>query len=278
MGHPFDGARAKLDRAENHLRGFEEEVRTFLGPNLYSIQSDRYPETRHYEFRVHFSRAVPHIRWGVLVGDIVHNIRCALDYVAWELAEAEGESMPNDRRTMFPLFIDPRLYERHGKPRIRRLGERAQTMVERLQPYRRENRYADPLWLLEELDSADKHKLLTVTLIAVKDGILTYHVPLKYRVDGTTFLIQGDIVEGANVGTLSFAEPPSGYPPMPQDSDVHVHIDLAIDVILRRSPDDPARYLALEFLRAMLRHARKIVALFSRHHDRTYLSRHPIVV
>lgn len=270
MSHPFDGARAKLDRAEHHLHKFEGEVSTFLGPNLYSITKHRYPETRHYEFRVHFSRQVPRTRWGLFVGDIVHNIRCALDYVAWELAEANSGPMPEDRRTMFPIFADPLLYKRYGEPRISRLGKRAQAMVKRLQPYHRDTRAEDPLWLLENLDSTDKHKLLAVTLIALKDAILTYHVPLNYRIDGTTFSIQGDIEEGTKVGTLSFAEPPPGYPPMPSDSEVNVHMDLAVDVILRRSPNDPGRYLALEFLRAMLRHARKIVALFSRHFDKTY--------
>ena len=50
--------------------------------------------------RSHNAPDLPGEDWALRIGDCIHNLRAALDYIAWRLAG----SRPTDTQTQFPIF------------------------------------------------------------------------------------------------------------------------------------------------------------------------------
>jgi hypothetical protein len=102
------GVFAKLERASEHIAALDHEVREFQGANPITTFAEfeggttflvkvRVPET-------------PDLRWGVLLGDAIHNVRCALDHAVWELVRrnvrARFKAQPTqaqERRITYPI-------------------------------------------------------------------------------------------------------------------------------------------------------------------------------
>jgi hypothetical protein len=108
----------------------------------------------------------------VLIGDVLHNMRSALDHLAYALADAYTNPLTEDisSRSEFPIFGDEDRKGRLGRgatlfqsgvAKIQGWNPAAKTAVEGLQPYKRGNDFReDPLWALQELDRISKHRLL----------------------------------------------------------------------------------------------------------------------
>ncbi len=106
----------------------------------------------------------PPIILAPIVGDFLHNLRSALDNLAYELAVAhKGSKMSKSiaDHSGFPIFTDKVRFDKHGGPKIRCVHPDARTFIERLQPYNRRDIpvTADALWQLSVLSNSDKHQL-----------------------------------------------------------------------------------------------------------------------
>jgi hypothetical protein len=96
--------------------------------------------------------------WALLIGDCVHNLRCALDYIAWQLAGSD----PDDSQTQFPIFITEAGWNIRADRRVRRMLPAAQAILKKGQPFNGSDPTGTALHGIRLLDDADKHKLLTV--------------------------------------------------------------------------------------------------------------------
>lgn len=99
---------------------------------------------------------------GLMVGDVVHNARSALDQAAWLLAcrsnPVEELWKPGTaRRVSFPVTRDPGRFKTHSV--IPFLHEDAIAVLERLQPYQGGN-IPDCLGHLDTLWNIDKHRVI----------------------------------------------------------------------------------------------------------------------
>lgn len=154
--HPLDGIRAKTDRAGEHLDALDQAVRDFQRENPYRGLREKMGSTGLYITGFDGKVPSPPLLINVLVGDFAHNLRSALDHLAWQLALLDSPQ-PNPN-TSFPIF--PTLsggFERM----LQKLPPAARDDIERLQPYQRGDDYrSDPLWVLHEIWNTDKHRVL----------------------------------------------------------------------------------------------------------------------
>jgi hypothetical protein len=93
------------------------------------------------------------------LGDCLHNFRCVLDHLVWELSVAEsGDPPPQRRRIGFPVFDDSAAYSGQG---LHAVSDPARAVIEGLQPYHAgANARHHPLWVLCELSNIDKHRAI----------------------------------------------------------------------------------------------------------------------
>src|SRR5947209_8733843 len=92
----FDGAWLKWRRALDHAQILQQDIDTALSNGnvdpLVSVRTEYLP--RRHGFGVYAGEilGVPD-EWGLVLGDVANNYRCALDHLAWTLV-SRGRTPP----------------------------------------------------------------------------------------------------------------------------------------------------------------------------------------
>jgi hypothetical protein len=152
----------KLATADGHLRALDDAVAEFLAtiPVRGCQRVCGRPVHRARRLSAPTARGLL-----MLTGDAVHNLRSALDHLAWSLAGASA-----DRHTEFPIFIDEAKFRDKGRTKMRGMPSQAKKIIKSLQPYKRPHglpEEKEPLWLLQSLDIEDKHRTLNLVASGV---------------------------------------------------------------------------------------------------------------
>jgi hypothetical protein len=212
----------------------------------------------------------------LLVGDALHNLRSALDLLAFALANAHTSPLPKEfvERSEFPIFGDEdgeghtgvgslRFKERskNGRPtprsglaKIAGWHPDAQTAVEGLQPYKRGNDFrTDSLWLLHELDRVSKHRLLHVGVAAAAGTTWRLDPPvtaMNVRAIGPGFMeyISGLLDTDTPIARLY------GIRPTDPNAEMHVDVRPALDVAFRKQAVGGQDKLVLKTLAEIYNH------------------------
>jgi uncharacterized protein YbcI len=147
-------ARAKVERAKENLRDMERLFAKdgyFPGINM------------HVRARKQLLGAflTYHIRLLTLAsaGDVVVNLRGALDHLAYQLTKVHRPriTLKQERDISFPICKDQTAYEKTRKAVEKLLGPEAIKLIDALKPYKGGN---EALFRLNELNNINKHKLL----------------------------------------------------------------------------------------------------------------------
>lgn len=178
-GH-LTGVHLKIRRAEDHLADLKQIAKTALDPSRYHLALEFDPQTKKHVYTLH---GVPAIDpgWSLVVGEILYNLRSALDHLAWQLVIHEGGT-PGDK-TQFPIrktpfdqkgnWVTPQVRDEPGQPAIS--DPLILDALEEVQPYRGPvgepaSFYDSPLRRLSILNNIDKHRLLIVVVHVLDTG------------------------------------------------------------------------------------------------------------
>lgn len=156
---PLISSRMKIDRAKKHFNDLNAEITAFSALEPYRIVVDEDSEPAVKIYKVHIIEQVPEI-WSASIGDIIHNLRSALDSLATSLVIANGQtSEVVMSETYFPIRrCKANLADGNAMAFFRRTGPKAEKLIRRLQPYRGGRGHA--LWQLHRLDIIDKHRTI----------------------------------------------------------------------------------------------------------------------
>jgi hypothetical protein len=152
-------------------------------------------------------------RWGVILGDLVHCLRSALDNVAWAATVINQATLGNTppprpfpwkspwSDVAFPIFTDPAKWPNAVKKNLWGVGPVFEALIEEHQPYNcgKPTPEDAALYILRELSNIDKHH--GVNFLATKAQVQAIKVPA-----GTTFTPKTtwELIPGAEVGHIRF--------------------------------------------------------------------------
>lgn len=198
------GARLKVERAQHHLADLQQQVTDWLatapepeftqevldGGHTHVVRLDRAPKTPQ--------------SWSLILGDALHNLRSALDLLAWQAVIAGG-GIPGSK-TGFPVF--PHNIKDQGDKGVtialRGASHDLVEAIRRFQPYNRcRDREAlrnDALWLLHRLNIEDKHHLLLEAAVVIRD--ISHELPAEALGSTVTAKLQ-PAYDGADVLRIS---------------------------------------------------------------------------
>jgi hypothetical protein len=149
-----EGIRAKIARALEHLLALDDRLHQYLDSEPFTVQRQLQPDgqTSVFAFQV---RTPPPLELSLLVGEVAHQLRSAVDHIAHGLVLAAGNAPTH--RTAFPVLIKrPAKLEIYGG-----VSAEALKRVDQVQPYqRRPDPAAHPLHVLNHLWNIDKHRNL----------------------------------------------------------------------------------------------------------------------
>lgn len=173
MSGPLTGAFLKVERARQHLKLLNAEIAAFAAKDSYRVAANFEGEPAEIVIRMYFRdkpASIP-LRLSLIAGDAVHNLRSALDHLAYALAQiGTGPT----RHTQFPIFEDAKQFRDNQDRFLAGIVKRHRARIEALQPYHArpgflesvkpdsQHPLASNLFLLaiRRLDNMDKHRLL----------------------------------------------------------------------------------------------------------------------
>jgi hypothetical protein len=164
--HRLAGAVAKFNRSQEHYNALRAEVDQFFSqePKPYGYRGEYHADAHEWVARFQVFRPPP-LRFGVIFGDSVHNLRSCLDHMIWQVTLLDGGTPNTD--TQFPIArVDEAQFERMAKRRVPGLSEKHRAMVKQVQPYHTAatEDCTHFLTVLADLDNIDKHQVINPTV------------------------------------------------------------------------------------------------------------------
>lgn len=161
----YDSARRKLRRAEEHIDALEKIVSGIVHSKHYKVAVVQDPATKKTSVRLDKpdSRTLPPIT--PLIGDAVHNLRSALDHVAFEVLVPAGIS---PSKTTFPVANDVTILSKNSSySTFQSIAPKVANVIGKhvLQSGPR-------LCELHQLDINDKHRELVTSFAVAKISVL----------------------------------------------------------------------------------------------------------
>lgn len=203
MSTGLDSAAAKIIRAEEHLNAINRIIQQITsGAGSYEILTDANgKETVNFLVQ-------PPLSVSILAGEIVYQLRSALDHLAFELvkvsAASKGIILPAkwEENCLFPLWLNPPKKPpvfncfSHCLPGI---SVASYTFIESLQPYHSGAGHHNVMAILAKLCNIDKHRHLNAILprVAVRQD---YRSARGLNSTSTV----GGLQHGAEVPSLAF--------------------------------------------------------------------------
>ncbi|MBI2171530.1 MAG: hypothetical protein HYU30_05860 [Chloroflexi bacterium] len=239
------GVKLKLGRANHHLQELNTEITRFLKESSHTAVADFNPALGHYDVHIHLI-PIPD-NWSLVIGDVVHNIRAALDHLVCDLALL-GPT-PDCSETEFPIFLSRKLYV-SSRDRLKPLRQDRRAFIEGQNPYDRPD---DPLWLLHRMDSTDKHRhILLIRGVTYFTGIQGYVADPSTMLAVDSADLQGQPIEDGTVIGWFRAVPP--------DAEVNVSFQIAFTILFRTGTPDIEGRDVLRTLSDVYQHVSTLVS------------------
>lgn len=188
-------------------------------------------------------------RWSVLIGDILTNLRAALDHAFWAAALGHSGMPARPHVVNFPITTTERAFRRQENDLKQLVAPEVWELVDAVQPLRGgAEAYTSPLEILRWLSNLDKHRAVHVvgrTAWDLGEVLVQSDPPLKvieqWRLDGPA-------EDGAVVGRLKLKRPR-------ESQELLLMPTLAYEASVQIS-DDPVAYRglgsAMEAMREMV--------------------------
>jgi hypothetical protein len=241
----------KVRRAEKHMVDIKEEVLAYARRNPYTATRIRLPDSKNQiscRFQI---TEQPNPMIAVILGDFIHNLRSALDYIV-------VACVPKQRRKYagFPiLYQDIFATDKNGKfvvndtelrnrteVAIEGLHPEARALIMRLQPYQTYQFGLDArghnLGIIGRLENADKHRQLIAIGCGGKDFIASFSIrdlpiPVPKRemlATGANFLKDNTVIP-LNIDLAGIHHLDDGSPIKP--SDVEMHLSGTVKILVQ---------------------------------------------
>ena len=202
---------AKLDRAQWHFDALRIELEPYHANSPISVRSVHNLEGTEQPIKIRYfvDRLEPiPPRWSVIVGDLIHNARSAIDNAAWTLMCAEkgvAFAQRNAYSVSYPIHwtIDKfrRSFMAQNLSGARRLA------ITEMQPYEREMEHPerDALWVLNKLSNIDKHQAFHIVTFIGMDSTVRTDPPLS---EGEIrFVTKGPLSVGVEIMEFTATRP-----------------------------------------------------------------------
>ena len=160
------GIHAKLFRAEQQIQKIIDEADALCKKVKQGIVRDVCNDDEQVWIYRNETPEAP-VRWSILIGEILYNLRSALDHMVWQLV-LNNEQTPG-RHNEFPIAKNHQHWQQEKGRTLKGVSQRHQAMIGYLQPFTvRINPPFDvsKLKVLDNLSNIEKHRHLVVAVLA----------------------------------------------------------------------------------------------------------------
>lgn len=237
------GCREKQRRGLEHLRDLDSAIADWIGepgvePKPYRLSGEFRPESGEYVFEGELLKPIDDdaLKWGVILGDALHNLRSALDQLIAQLVLLNTGKRSTSANA-FPICDTGATYWSIGKKgepskretTLKGISDTHKALIDEMQPYRTRipPSAIHALSALRDLSNRDKHRLIHLTAFAVDfrskealddlfianadagERVSTFFAPLRYGQKTDVFRVKYSC-PGPNPDVEAKKDPPLG--------------------------------------------------------------------
>lgn len=209
----FDGCWAKVERAKEHRDALQRFIaETFAVESnrpVIGLKNDR-NTGEHVLYVEHVPDFSTFLRRVVLIlGDALHNLRSALDHLAFQLAiRHTGGKVAKPKAVQFPIFDSPADWVRESDRWLAEVSPADRAIIERFQPYHA-IKSGEGIWhvlhpfrLIRDLSNVDKHRLVIAVILPDTDP--RFRIAFENVKVGGHEILSRTTVLRVNVSSLPF--------------------------------------------------------------------------
>ena len=164
----FEGVNAKVVRADDGLASLKDEMNRFCKELRQLVNREVREDTDEQVWMYRGETPKVPLEWSVRIGEILYNLRSALDHLVWQLVLVNGQTP--GRHNTFPIVSDKSKWNKEKSRKLKGISQRDEEMIRRLQPYTGGiNLPFDVLafWMLHALCNIDKHRHLILAAVSL---------------------------------------------------------------------------------------------------------------
>lgn len=258
----LDGSWWKFQRSYDQLKVLNDEIGAYVETYPFALSYESEIESRDVVGRFIVTELPPSM-WAVQIGEIVHNLRSALEHAVWQLVLDNGQT-PVIGQTGFPVFNDEVSYLQGrgrrppGVAMLKGVPDEARDFITSIQPYQSKARGLDPredaLCVLHELWNTDKHRLLHVVAL----GLLAQR--FQFAIEGSLDIRElrvGSRILKDGTEVARFPAPEGGK------GTVKMNLDYTGEVILDETVPPAARMEVTELIGILGNEVRDVLRVLS---------------
>ena len=152
----LEDALDRIDQAKDNYVSLVHEMNEFLYNYVKGMVKGQDPVTGDFKLQIRHPReSIVKGRPRILVGQIVENLRSALDYMVFQLSTLHVPDL-NERKPQFVISDSEKDFKRQARTHLRYLTDEQRSFVEQIQPYHGNGMLA----LLGQLAIVGKHRHL----------------------------------------------------------------------------------------------------------------------
>jgi hypothetical protein len=234
----LDGVWAKLNRAGEHIDTLADAIGSFINadpqPLALSVPYLDPDDGWHTVYGIVDEE--PPERLGVILGDVLHNIRSALDHLIWQLVILDGgQPKGGPRGNAFCISMKVDHWDAAQTQHLAGVSGTHQDVIEKTQPFKQQNPDRTPFGWLRFLADTDKHQVVHPVLAAVGDdptGAVSFKVTKGHGVVAKEEWWHGFFGHGVGIVRCKVE-------PMTPDTEVEMtgNVKLRIAFSERRAPE-----------------------------------------
>jgi hypothetical protein len=163
----------KLQRAAHHATALADDVGRWTSQTKLAIRHEWLDQRHGFRVVLEPFDEEPRVdQWGLTVGDWAHNLRSALDNLAYALARLHCDPPADPYSVAFPIFTERTAFERRSRRALDQMPADAADLITALQPFSRYDRPEDEpadndaMVVLRGLNNSDKHRVPSVMVLA----------------------------------------------------------------------------------------------------------------
>jgi hypothetical protein len=218
----LEGVRLKFIAAAEHMQRFEDAVERFFEGKVEVAEFTGQTNSQRtkYLVRVERVRRYPDIEWGIIIGDAIHCWRSALDQLVYAFAKDPSH------QTSYPICLTEKEWATKAPAQYWSCAPGFVRLLDKTQPYHREDPSSHPLAILRALSNLDKHRgITTVALVTDTAEVEVRRTAGIRKWQKFTWHIGTPYEKRAVVAESKIVPDDSGLEPY-----MEVHIDGTLDV------------------------------------------------
>jgi hypothetical protein len=176
----LDGPIAKLDRAKTHFHTLNKSIGAYKRSKSHDfVVTNVNPDTGEKVVNLQILKEPKNPEWGLILGDMAHNLRSALDHLVWQLVILNGEKP--SRQNQFPIIgvekeyweILPNNSQSTRDRMLAGVAEDHRAFIDAVQPFNARGQQPDgprtALAVLSGISNADKHRVVHASFVLTEE-------------------------------------------------------------------------------------------------------------